>query len=187
MDDAAVVGRFESRRDLAGDRQGLVDGQRTIEKTIGEGRPFNKFQNERLDTVRFFESVNSRNVRMIERRKHLGFALQACDALGISREAFEHDLDGDRALQFRIARAVHLAHAASTERVNDLVRADSRPCGKRHGVASILLAKLARSSGLESNDADTLLDRAAHRTSEGRKLIVKALVLGKCCAEWRHG
>src|SRR5262245_24901658 len=69
---------------------------------------------------------------MIERRQHLCFALEACDALGISRETLEHDLDGDRALQFRVAGTVHLAHAARAESVGDLVRADSRACGKCH-------------------------------------------------------
>ena len=123
------VRRFERFRDLAGDRQRLFDGQRTLEKTISERGALNKFQNERLDTVRFFDSMNRRDVRMIERRQLLCFAFEACAALRILREALEHDLAGDRALQFRVARAVDLAHAAGTETVGDLVRADSRAWG----------------------------------------------------------
>ena len=40
----------------------------------------------------------------------------------ITRERVRQDFDRDVALQPRIARAIHLAHAARAERRNDLVR-----------------------------------------------------------------
>src|SRR5262245_61118942 len=41
------------------------------------------------------------------------------------------DFDRDRPLQTRVARLVHLAHAALPERREDLVRAETRRCWQR--------------------------------------------------------
>ena len=49
---------------------------------------------------------------MIERREHPRLALETRQALGIAREDTWEDLDRDIASQFRIARAIHFAHAA---------------------------------------------------------------------------
>jgi hypothetical protein len=49
--------------DLLGDRQGLVDGDRTLRDAIGERRPLDQLHHESLDPVGFFEAVNRCDVR----------------------------------------------------------------------------------------------------------------------------
>ena len=65
------------------------------------------------------------DVRMIQRRERLRFALEAGQAIGISRERVGQDLDRDVAIQLRVARAIHLAHAAGADRRGDLVGAEA--------------------------------------------------------------
>ena len=52
---------------------------------------------------------------MIERREQLCFALEARDAVGIGRESIRENFQRDVAIEPRIARAIHLAHAARAE------------------------------------------------------------------------
>ena len=59
-----------------------------------------------------FETVDVRDVRMIQRGQHLRFALESREPVGISRERLGQDLDRDVAIQPRVARAIDLAHAA---------------------------------------------------------------------------
>ena len=49
---------------------------------------------------------------MVQRREQFRLALKAGDAIGIAADGLGKDLEGDVALQLRIARAIHLAHAA---------------------------------------------------------------------------
>ena len=64
----------------------------------------------------------------------------AASASGSADDGGGQDLDGDRAVQTRIARAVDLAHPPGTERPEDLVRPDARARGQRHSVGPAILA-----------------------------------------------
>ena len=67
------------------------------------------------------DSVNRRNMRMIQRGEQARFALETCEAFGIGDEERRKDFARDVALQPQIAGAVNLTHAAGTERPDDLV------------------------------------------------------------------
>ena len=58
---------------------------------------------------------------MIQRREHFRFALKPADAIRIARELVRQDFDRNLALQFRIASAIHLAHAAFAEQCDNLM------------------------------------------------------------------
>lgn len=60
------------------------------------------------------------------RREHLRLALESRQSIRIVRQCIGEDLDGDVALQPRVARAVDLAHSARANERGDLVRAE--PC-----------------------------------------------------------
>src|SRR6185436_21006904 len=62
-----------------------------------------------------------RDVRMVQRREHLHFALEAHQTIGVIRQRFRQDLDCDRAIQLPVPRAIDLAHSAGTDRRDDLV------------------------------------------------------------------
>ena len=78
---------------------------------------FDQFHDQRADRRRH----SSRpwicgDVRMVERREDLRFALEAREPIGIVANDVGQDLDRDVAFQLRVARAIHLAHAAGAER-----------------------------------------------------------------------
>ena len=52
---------------------------------------------------------------MVERREHLRLALEPGETIGVGREEVRQDLDGDVALQLRVARLVDLAHPARSD------------------------------------------------------------------------
>ena len=97
---------------------------------------FDEFHHEaRAVPADLFESVDRGDVRMIQRRERLRFALETRQAIGIVGERVRQNLDRDLASQLRVARAIHLAHAAGTEYRDDLIRAEARAEGQGHGGA----------------------------------------------------
>ena len=62
---------------------------------------------------------------MVERREHPRFALEARQAVGIRGEDARQNFERDVAPELRVARAIHLAHAARAEQCVDLVDADA--------------------------------------------------------------
>ena len=77
-----------------------------------------------------------RDVGMVERRQHLRFALEPREPFGIVRRTVRQDLDGDVAIELRVAGAVDLAHAARADRRDDFVRAKPRSDGQRHEIVA---------------------------------------------------
>src|SRR5437870_10278355 len=69
---------------------------------------------------------------MIERREDLCLAPEACHAIGIVDETVWQNLQRDITPELRIARAIHLSHAAGTNRREDLVGAESSTGSKSH-------------------------------------------------------
>ena len=83
-----------------------------------------QLHHDRADAVALLEAVDRGDVRMVQRGQHFGFALEAGQALGIAGDRGRQHLDGDLALEARVDRSIHLAHAAGTERGDDLVRTE---------------------------------------------------------------
>src|SRR5688500_14171872 len=72
---------------------------------------------------------------MFERRKRLRFALEPRETFGIGGNGFRQELEGDIALEPRIARLVDLSHAAGSEQGDDLIRPDAETRTERHAWA----------------------------------------------------
>ena len=73
---------------------------------------------------------------MRERGDGLRLALEARERVRVVGDGRGQDLDGDVAVELRVARAIDLSHAACSERRQDLVRAESRPRRERQMVVS---------------------------------------------------
>ena len=56
---------------------------------------------------------------MIERGEHLRFSFESRHAIRIVGDRRQQDLDGDVAIELRIAGAIHRAHAAFTKCCED--------------------------------------------------------------------
>lgn len=58
---------------------------------------------------------------MIERGQHLRLTFESREAIGIECKRFRQDLERDISIKLRVARAVHLTHAASADGGNEFV------------------------------------------------------------------
>ena len=110
VDDALAVRGGEAPRDLERpvDRLLLRHGravelaaQRLALEQLGHGVG---------DAVVRAEVVDREDVRMRERGDGLGLALEARERVGVRGQLRGEDLDGDLAVELRVARAVDLAH-----------------------------------------------------------------------------
>ena len=96
--------------------------------------PRHQFHHEGVDTVRLFQTVNDRDVRMVQRREDFRFTLEAGDSFRVCRERLGQDLDGDIAIELRVAGSVHLAHAPFADLRGDFVNAEACAGGEGHGL-----------------------------------------------------
>jgi len=80
-----------------------------------QGRACDELEHECRGSVRFFQFVDVRDGGMIEGGEHLRFALEARQSLGVVRDRAQQHFDRDVAIQLRVARAIHGAHAAFPE------------------------------------------------------------------------
>ena len=116
MNDALFVRRLERVGDLAGNRQGLVDGDGSTGDSLGEVLPLDPLHGKRvhLSTVerRLDEAVDVRDVRVAQRRQRLCFAREPGKTVGIERKRGGQDLDRDVAVERGVARPVDLPHPA---------------------------------------------------------------------------
>ena len=122
MDDALVVRRFDGVGDLTCNPQRFVDRQctaRLIGQTalddVGERVTIDELENEVLNAVGFFETVDGADVGMIHRGEHPRLALEPRETIRGAREGARQDFDGDIPAQLRVARAIHFAHATGAE------------------------------------------------------------------------
>jgi hypothetical protein len=65
-------------------------------------------------------------MRMVELRNRASLAIEPLTELRVGRKRGGQDLDGDRAIEPRVAGFVHLSHATGTDQRQDLVRAEAR-------------------------------------------------------------
>ena len=133
MNNALLVGRFQSFRNLSRDRECLVEWNLSLRDPISERWPLNKLHYEGLDARTFFESVNLGDIRMVQGRERSGFTFEASQAFDVLCERLWQDLDGDPALKLRVARTVYLAHPARTELGSDFIRAEPSASSESHG------------------------------------------------------
>src|SRR3954463_9620864 len=132
MDDAAIVRGLERIDELPGNRERIVERERAALDPFRERLALNQFEDEREHPARVVGAVDRGDVWMIERGQQFGFPLKPGDPAGVAGEHLRQDLDGDFAAKLRVARAIHLAHAAGADGVDDFVTAD--PCaGYQHG------------------------------------------------------
>ena len=112
MDDAFVVGGFESFGDLAGDGESFVDRE-----WCGERGAFHQFHDDGVA----FKSVDGGDVGVIEGGEGLRFALEAGAVVGVGGQSLGENLDSDVAVELGVTGAVDLAHASFAEEVENLV------------------------------------------------------------------
>jgi hypothetical protein len=83
-------------------------------KPLRQRLALNQLHCKRAHAVRFFKSVNRRNVGMVERSKDLCFALEARHAVRIAGKNFRQDFQRYVAAERGVAGSIDLPHAART-------------------------------------------------------------------------
>jgi hypothetical protein len=124
--------------DLLRDGQGLVRRQWPGGDSRGQRRPVHELHDEGGDRIaarlrgHFQDTVDLRDVGMVERGQHLRFAVEARQPIGIVCDGGVKQLDGDVAIQLRIAGAMDLAHASPAEETQNLVVPETGTWCQRH-------------------------------------------------------
>ncbi len=131
MNDAVIVRGLKRFRDLPRDRQRFVDWYRPARDPLREVLAFDQLHYDR----RILDTVDVRDVRMIERCQHLRLSAETGKAVRIVGDCGQQHLDRNVAIQFRVARAIHLAHSARAEGGQDFVAAEARAGMKGHGIS----------------------------------------------------
>ena len=95
MNDPLLVRRFERLGDLPRDRQRLVERNRAARDPLRQVLALDELHDERGDALGFFESIDRRDVRMIQRGEDFGFALEPREPIVIRRDRGRENLDRD--------------------------------------------------------------------------------------------
>jgi hypothetical protein len=81
-----------------------------------------------MNTVALLETVDSGNVRMIERSQHTGFAFESCATIAVEREDSRENLDRDLPTEFEIPGTIDVAHPARPQQVLEGIRPQLLSC-----------------------------------------------------------
>src|SRR5947207_2547044 len=121
MNDSFLMCRLQRVADLFRNLKRLVDRYRPSLNALRERLAGHEFHHQKLAFTGFFQAVNARDVRMVQRRQHSRFALETRHAVAIVAEGFGKKLDGHTAAQPRVRSLIHVPHTARTQMAGDLV------------------------------------------------------------------
>ena len=94
--------------------------------------PIEQLRHDVRSTFMRANVVDGQDVGMVERRRGARLLLEPREAVGIGRERHGQRLDRHLPSEARVARAVHLAHAAGPDGGLDFVRSDASTRTERH-------------------------------------------------------
>ncbi len=109
--------RLECRHDLHRQAYHLLDAERTVQRGA-----LHVLEHQ----IAGADIVDLADVRMIQRRNCPRLLLEAADAIRVGGKRLGENLDRHVATKTRVARAIHLAHAAGADQRDDFIRADLR-------------------------------------------------------------
>jgi hypothetical protein len=144
VDDSLLVRRVQSLDDLSGDRQCFAHRYGARREPIGERRALHELEDERRGSGAFFDTIDGRNVGMVQRREELRFAHEARAVIGCVQPRLLQDFDGDLSFQARITPAVDLSHSTGTDRCEDLVGPEAGTGGKTRRHQEVCIVRSSR-------------------------------------------
>jgi hypothetical protein len=107
VNDAFGVRRFQRLRNLVGVIERCFDRQRSSQRLA-----FDQLKYEAIEIARFFETIDSRDIRVIQRSQCARFAAEANHPLRVACELRRQRLDCHIAIELIIVRPVHFSHSA---------------------------------------------------------------------------
>ena len=127
--DALPMGALERSRDLFADRQDLVERQTSALDPARQRLSLDELHDQVVGLLIVADVVERADVRIVQCRDGARFALEARPRLRIGGERRRQPLDRDRAVEPRVAPAIHLAHAARAEQTGELIGTEARARG----------------------------------------------------------
>ena len=137
MHNAGAMRDLQSFCDFHSNFQQLRQWQSAPAQALGKRLAVEELHDQEVGTVLRADVVEMADVRMIQRGNGAGFALETLLKFGIVGEMSGENLDGNGAIEARVFRAVHLAHAAGAERRLNFIGAKSRARGQSHASAQL--------------------------------------------------
>ena len=125
MDDALPVGRVECFGNLPRHLNGFVERQRSPGDALLKRLALDDLENQETVPIDGFETMNRRDVGMIQRREQSRFPLQPRHPFFVIRERCRQHFDGHFALELAIPRTIDLTHATYAEAEANPDRAES--------------------------------------------------------------
>ena len=115
MCDTTTMRLVECVCDLRAVLQDLIERDGAFFKAPGKRFTFYAFHHQVIDSILLTDVEQHTDVRMIQAGDGFCFALKALLANGICGKVSRKNFDRNGAVEARIARAIHLAHSASTK------------------------------------------------------------------------
>jgi hypothetical protein len=121
VDDAAFVRRGQSIGERHGDLEEPGERKAAGRREHVQGASRDELHRQQPHSVRFLDGIDRDDVGVIDGRERPRLAFESGQPLGISGNGIRQDLDRDVTMELRVFRPVHLSHAPSAERREDLV------------------------------------------------------------------
>lgn len=154
MNDALVVCGFEGLSDLQSQLQGLAHRDRTPFETLSQGLSLNQLEHEQLSPVVFFQTMDRRDVGVIQRCQQAGFTLETGDTVRVDSKGRRQELEGDLPAQLTVPGTVDLTHPPLPDEGHHRVGAERRPA--LIGLSSCAISRATRfSAGSWDNVPDS--------------------------------
>jgi hypothetical protein len=124
MDDAGSMSRVQRVRDVDAERQDDLNLQWTPCDPVLQRQSVQKLHGDEGLAVLVVNFVDGADVRMIQCRSSLGFALKAGEGLRIFGYVVGQELEGNKAVELDVLSFVHHTHAAAAQHLDDAVVRD---------------------------------------------------------------
>ena len=143
MRDPLLVRCREAIRDVTREFERLADRDGPGIQAVPKRLAFKQFGHNEWRAGLSADVVHGEDIRVVQRGGCAGFLLESTEAIDVGRKCCGEDFDRDITSESRIARTVHLAHAASAEGGHDFVRAETAAGSEGHRVVRIIREGLA--------------------------------------------
>jgi len=124
VDDALGMCRVESIGDLNAQIEHGFNPHRLAGNPVPERLPLQQFHGDEGSPVGLVNFVNGADVRVVQRRRGLGFPLKTAEGLCVFGEFVGQELQGDVAAELEVFRLVHNTHPAAAELLHNAVVRD---------------------------------------------------------------
>ena len=115
MDDAVPVRASSASAISMPKRRTCSSGSGPRARRAASVSPSSNSMHQIVDAVLAADVVQGADVRVVQRSRSPGLALEPCAELGVAGQCPAQDLHRDAAIQARVARPIHLAHATRAE------------------------------------------------------------------------